>query len=163
MLKVSSRVHYGVRAMTELAKAHGSAPVPLSEIARIESLPLAYLEQLVSDLRRAGLVEGTRGLHGGYRLTRSPAGVSVGEVVRALEGPIELVECLAEAYESGACGREPECMSRGIWFRVQHAIDRVLDATSLQDLCGLPAFEGARDSWTLLPVMSGDIARKAQY
>ena len=54
MMKVSSRVHYGLRAMTELAKAYGSVPVPLSEIARNESLPLAYLEQLVSDLRRAG-------------------------------------------------------------------------------------------------------------
>jgi Rrf2 family protein len=161
MMKVSSRVHYGLRAMTELAKAYGSAPVPLSEIARTEGLPLAYLEQLVSDLRRAGLVEGTRGLHGGYRLSRPPAEVSVGEIVHALEGPIELVECLGETYQSGACGREPACMSRGIWSRVQRAIDAVLDETTLQDLCGGSIFGSERETWTLLPVLSGPVPGKA--
>lgn len=155
MLKVTSRVHYGLRAMTELAKAYGSAPLPLSEIARVENLPPAYLEQLVGDLRRAGLVEGTRGLHGGYRLSRHPAQIRVGEVVRALEGPIELVQCLAEAYQSGACEREPECLSRGIWVLVQQAIARVLDSTSLEDLCEAEGFPVRKQEWTLLPVLSG--------
>ena len=67
-LKVSTRVHYGLRAMTELARAHGQGLLSLAEISRTEMLPLAYLEQLIGELRRAGLVEGVRGLHGGYRL-----------------------------------------------------------------------------------------------
>src|SRR3954447_199075 len=72
-VKVSSRAHYGLRAMTELAKSHGRGPLALSEIARVESMPQSYLEQLVAELRKAGLVEGLRGLHGGYTLTRNPA------------------------------------------------------------------------------------------
>ena len=68
-MKVSTRVHYGLRAMTELAQVYAeSRVVSIAEIARMESLPLAYLEQLVGELRRAGLVVGTRGVRGGYRL-----------------------------------------------------------------------------------------------
>ncbi|MGH9073557.1 MAG: RrF2 family transcriptional regulator, partial [Acidimicrobiales bacterium] len=75
--RISSRAHYGLRMMTELAKAHGGPPLSLAEIARREFMPLAYLEQLVAPLRRAGVVEGTRGLHGGYRLARQPGTVTV--------------------------------------------------------------------------------------
>jgi Rrf2 family protein len=133
-MKVSSRAHYGLRAMTELAKGYGRGPLALSEIARVEGLPLAYLEQLVGELRRAGLVEGTRGLHGGYRLTRPPSSITVGQVVRVLEGPVAPVECLAEDYHPGDCFREPECLSRSIWQQVQEAVNRVLDGTTLEDL-----------------------------
>jgi Rrf2 family cysteine metabolism transcriptional repressor len=102
-MKVSTRVHYGLRAMTELARWYGEGRlVSTSEIARNESLPLAYLEQLVGELRRAGLVEGIRGVHGGYRLARPPAEVTVGDVYRVLEGEVAPVECTAEGYLPGA-------------------------------------------------------------
>jgi Rrf2 family transcriptional regulator, cysteine metabolism repressor len=134
-MKVSSRVHYGLRAMTELARSFGEDRlVSISEIARSEDLPLAYLEQLVGELRRAGLVEGTRGVHGGYRLARPPSGITVGEVYRVLEGEVAPVECTAEDYLPGSCVREPVCLSRSIWDRVQHAILSVLDSTTLDDL-----------------------------
>lgn len=134
-MKVSSRTHYSLRAMTQLARAYGSGPLSLSEIARMEQLPLPYLEQLIADLRRAGLVEGTRGLHGGYRLTRHPSDIPVGEIVRVMEGPIALVECTNEEYTPGTCEREPECLSKNVWHRVKDAIVRVLDSTTLEDLC----------------------------
>lgn len=163
MLKISSRTHYGLRAMTELGKAYGSGPLALSEIARIEHLPLAYLEQLVADLRRAGLVEGTRGLHGGYRLTRPPVDVTVGEIVRALEGPLVVVECLDHNYMPGSCVREAECLSRSVWYRVQRSIEQVLDSTSLEDLrlaqvasYPLPSRAFGRQGMTLLPMVSRD-------
>ncbi len=134
-MKVSTRVHYGLRAMTELAHSYGEGRlVSISEIARMECLPVAYLEQLVGELRRAGLVEGTRGVHGGYRLARSPAEITVGDVYRVLEGEIAPVECTAEDYLPGACSVESMCMSRSIWGRVQAAILAVLDATTLDDL-----------------------------
>lgn len=148
-MKVSSRAHYGLRAMTELAKSYGRGPLALSEIARVESLPQAYLEQLVGELRKAGLVEGLRGLHGGYTLTRAPEQVTVGEVVRVLEGPISPVECTAEDYASGSCEREPECLSRSLWQRVKESIDAVLDATTLQDL--VDHREGSRVMLPMLP------------
>jgi len=136
-MKVSSRTHYGLRAMTELGKAFGGRTLSLTEIAATERIPLPYLEQIVSPLRRVGLVEGTRGLGGGYRLTRDPALIGVGEIVRALEGPDATapVDCLTEGYVEGSCVRDPGCLSRPLWTRVKAAMDAVLDATTLADLC----------------------------
>src|SRR5207245_2639513 len=76
-MRVSSKAHYGLRMMTEFAKAYGRGPLSLAEVARVEQLPLSYLEQLAAQLRRGGLVEGTRGVHGGYSLTRPPEHISV--------------------------------------------------------------------------------------
>src|SRR6266704_3953734 len=134
-MNVSTRVHYGLRAMTELARSYREERLlSISEIARNEALPLSYLEQLVGELRRAGLVEGTRGVHGGYRLARAPEAITVGDVYRILEGEVAPVDCTAEDYLPGTCGREPVCLSRGIWARVQSAILGVLDSTTLDDL-----------------------------
>lgn len=135
MLHVSQRAHYGLRAMTELAKAWGKKPLSLGEIAQVERLPAGYLEQLAMPLRRAGLIEATRGAHGGYRLARSPGELTVGDVVRALEGPVAPVECLYVDYSPGSCVREPVCLSRPLWQRVKESVDYVLDATTLADLC----------------------------
>src|SRR3954464_14845928 len=111
-MKVSTRVHYGLRAMTELARPYRDERLlSISEIARNENLPLAYLEQLVGELRRAGLVEGTRGVRGGYRLSRGPESITVGDVYRILEGEVAPVDCTAEDYAPGACPREGGCMS----------------------------------------------------
>ncbi len=137
-MRISSRAHYGLRMMTELAKAHGGPPLSLTEIARREAMPLPYLEQLVGPLRRARLVEGTRGLHGGYRLARAPEEVTVLEIVELMEGPVAPVECLAEGYESGSCSREPECLSRPLWGRLQQAVTEVLGGTTLRDMLGEP-------------------------
>ena len=134
-MKVSTRVHYGLRAMTELARSYrNDRLLSIAEIARSEGLPLAYLEQLVGELRRAGLVEGTRGVRGGYRLARAPEAIAVGEIYRVLEGEVAPVDCTAEDYQPGSCAREAACLSRGIWARVQAAILGVLDSTTLDDL-----------------------------
>lgn len=135
MLEVSERSHYGLRAMTELAKAYGQGPLALARIAEVEHLPAGYLEQLAMPLRRAGLIEGRRGAHGGYELAMPPAQVSVGAVIRALEGPVAPVECLAEEYVGGSCEREPSCVSQNLWQQVKESVDRVLDSVTLADLC----------------------------
>src|ERR1700694_6158955 len=91
-MRVSSKAHYGLRMMTEFAKAYGSGPLSIAEVARVEHLPLAYLEQLASQLRRGGLVESTRGVHGGDSLTRPVSEVSVLDVVTVIGGegaPVE--------------------------------------------------------------------------
>src|SRR5579863_8282262 len=97
-MRVSSKAHYGLRMMTELAKAYGEGPMSIAEVARVEHLPLAYLEQLAGQLRRGGLVQSTRGVHGGYALTRSPRVISVLEVVHVVEGEISPVECVSSTY-----------------------------------------------------------------
>ena len=137
MLKVSSRTHYGLRAMTELAKAHAlGKPVSLTEIAQVEHIPLPYLEQLASPLRKAGLIEGTRGMHGGYRLTRQPDEIRLVDIVQTLEGPDATapVDCLTESYAEGTCVRDADCLSRPLWAKVKAAADAVLETTTLADL-----------------------------
>src|SRR5436190_9810424 len=90
MLRVSTKGGYGVRIMVDLARHYGERPRSLTDISQAEMLPLAYLEQLVKLLREANppLVSSTRGAHGGYRLNRNPEDISMGEIVRVLEGPI---------------------------------------------------------------------------
>lgn len=135
MWQVSERAHYGLRAMTELAKAYGHGPLALARIAEVERLPAGYLEQLAMPLRRAGLIEGRRGIRGGYQLAMPPNEVTVGAVVRALEGPVAPVECLTVEYVPGSCEREPVCLSQTVWHRVKESVDRVLDSLTLADLC----------------------------
>ena len=86
-MKFSARVTYGLRAVILLADRYGQGPVLGKEISKAESLPVAYLEQIMASLRRADLVNGTRGAGGGYVLTRDPKHVSVSELIAALEGP----------------------------------------------------------------------------
>jgi len=133
-MRVSSKAHYGLRMMTELAKAYGRGPMSLAEVARIESLPLAYLEQLAGALRRGGLLDSTRGVHGGYVLSKPPAEISVLDVVTLVDGEVAPVECVAHGYESGSCLREGECASRPLWARLKRSIDAVLSATTLEEL-----------------------------
>jgi Rrf2 family protein len=133
-MRVSSKAHYGLRMMTEFAKAYGHGPLSLAEVARVEHLPLAYLEQLAGCLRRGGLVESTRGVHGGYVLSRRPEDISVLDVVSLVEGEVAPVECVAHGYEPGSCLRENECASRGLWQRLKVSIDAVLSSTTLAEL-----------------------------
>lgn len=134
-MKFSTRGHYGLRAMVALAQAQGQGPLALAEIARAEGLSLGYLEQLMATLRRAGLVEATRGTHGGYRLAAEPDEVTVGDVLRALEGPVAPVECASEVLGPAVCEREGACPTRRLWERMRDSIVQVLDSTTLADLC----------------------------
>ena len=133
-MRVSSKAHYGLRMMTEFAKAYGAGPLSIAEVARVEHLPLAYLEQLASQLRRGGLVESTRGVHGGYSLTRPADQISVLDVVTVIEGEVSPVECVSHGYVTGTCQREGECASRGLWMRLKQSIDAVLSQTTLAEL-----------------------------
>jgi len=133
-MRVSSKAHYSLRMMTEFAKAHGMGPLSLGEVSRTEHLPLPYLEQLASSLKRAGLLGAHRGVHGGYFLDRSPDEISVLDVVRAVEGEVAPVECVATSYHEGQCVRDSDCASRTLWQRVKDSVDSVLAATTLADL-----------------------------
>jgi Rrf2 family cysteine metabolism transcriptional repressor len=135
---VTSRSHYGLIALAELARSYGQGPVPLSEITRSQHLPMPYLERLVMPLRKAGLVRGSRGQHGGYELIQPPEKVTVSQVVRALDGDFAPVECVANDYESGSCVREQQCTSRFVWERLKETVNEVLDSITLADLCQEP-------------------------
>ncbi|MFQ5743269.1 MAG: RrF2 family transcriptional regulator [Acidobacteriota bacterium] len=132
---LSSRARYGVRAMFQLATHWGEGPVSLSTVAREQDLSLAYLEQLLGVLRRCGLVASVRGRHGGYQLSREPSRVSVGEIIRALEGPVFVSACADPDPDFEECGRGEFCVSRLLWMRVHRKIEEAFDSTSLGDLC----------------------------
>jgi Rrf2 family protein len=138
-MKFSSRGHYGLQAMVGLARAYGSGPAALTDIAAVDSLPLGYLEQIMIKPRRAGLVEATRGAHGGYRLAAAPSQMTVGEVMRVLEGPIAPMECASEDANPGCCDRETECTTKKVWVQLRDSIAEVLDSTTLADLCREPS------------------------
>jgi Rrf2 family protein len=135
----STRSEYGVRVMIQLARRRGSGPVPLTGIAEAESLPLAYLEQLVSRLRKADLVASTRGAHGGYELSRDPAEITMAEVVQALEGSLIPMQCFDELGGSRVlCNHLDDgfenCATKLLWTRVQGGITRALEQTTLAEL-----------------------------
>ena len=117
-----------------MALAQGVSTLSLTEVARSEGLPLPYLEQLVVPLRRAGLVEGTRGLHGGYRLARPAAQITAAQILDALEGPMALIECAQRPHQ---CTIESTCGVGRAWLRVNQAIQRSLQEITLVELAGL--------------------------
>ena len=123
-MKISTKGRYGLTIMIELAKHHGEGPIPLRQIAAEKDLSEAYLEQLVSPLRNAGLVKSVRGAYGGYMLAHKPTDISAADVVKVLEGPIQIVEGI----------EKEEAAQRELWIRIRDAVKTVLDTTSLEDL-----------------------------
>lgn len=132
-MKLSTRGRYGVRAMFELACNYGHGPMTLRTIAEKQGVSESYLEQLLASLRKSGLIRSTRGAQGGYQLSRSPEQISVGDVIRILEGPIAPVECVSEF--SSVCSNSDKCVTRLIWKEVKECIENVFDNITLQDMC----------------------------
>ena len=136
MLRVSTRGEYGVRLMVYLARHYGDRPCSLTEVSQSEGLELQqqYLEQLVRALRQQGLVESTRGAHGGYRLSRPPEAMRMSEIVRALEGPIAPMICATEGEMVTICDRLDGCSTHFLWARVRDAVTQTLESITLADL-----------------------------
>lgn len=132
-MKLSTRAEYGIRVLVALARAEGSGPQSLAAVARAEKLPHAYLEQLVRDLRRAGLVTATRGKAGGYALARPAESVSLVEAVRALDGPLLEMPC-AGAENLEVCDRPQDCSVHEVFQRVHTSLEDTLSATSLAEI-----------------------------
>jgi Rrf2 family cysteine metabolism transcriptional repressor len=154
----SSKAEYGVRLMVELGRQPSrrppepgepgelsgpdeapSSPTSLKALADAEGLPLAYLEQVVARLRRAGLVMSARGAHGGYWLARPAEEITMDEVVNALEGAIAPMDCFVSPHsERVLCSHEPDsgrgCATKLLWTRVQGGIVRSLQTTTLAEL-----------------------------
>ena len=120
--------------MVALAHHYGKGPLPIAAVAKASSVPTAYLEQLIGPLRRAGLVESTRGAQGGYQLARPPDAVRVGEVYRAMEGPVAPMECVSEDITEQTCPLIEGCETRPVWLKMRDAIAFTLDSMTLADL-----------------------------
>lgn len=127
---VSTKAQYGLRALIEIGRRDGQA-VPLKDVAERQGISQHYLEQIASNLRRAGFIRSVRGAHGGYRLARPAASINAYDVVTALEGSIAPVSCVEDDH---VCGSHTVCGTQDLWFRVDAALKSVLGSTTLVDL-----------------------------
>ena len=133
-MKLSTKGRYGLRAMVDIAGNGGEGAVSISSIAQRQNLSESYLEQLMSLLRKAGSIESVRGAGGGYRLARTPQSISVGEVLRALEGDLNPVECSALLGAGEPCAAEDTCVTKYVWQRISQSINETVDQIFLSDL-----------------------------
>jgi len=119
--------------MFELARQYGEGPVRISEIAAAQAIPARFLEVILSQLRRAGMIQSRRGVDGGYFLPRPPGQVTVGEIIQLVEGPLSPVTCVAGGTLK-ECALHGKCVFIRLWKRAEKAVCDVYDRTSLQDL-----------------------------
>lgn len=133
-MKLSTRGKYGLYAMYYLALHEGEGPQTLQSISTV-GVPKQYLEQLLGNLRRAGLVSTVRGAQGGYQIAERPQNISLRDIIDSVEGPIELSEC-ASAQES--CRKSSTCPVRWVWQRVTDSINHELDKIKLSDMLTQP-------------------------
>lgn len=133
MVRISTRGEYGLRAMLDLAQHYGQGPVPVKRIAERQQLSEHYLEQLMGGLRKAGLVTSVRGAQGGYLLAKAPETIVVGDILRVLEGSVEI-----EFDDGRLLGAEPRWLpifaSRRLWRELNARITGLLDSLTLAEL-----------------------------
>ena len=136
-MKVSTKSRYGVAAMVDIAQQFGKGPVALRSVAQRQQVSEHYLEQLMSPLRNAGFVRSVRGAQGGYVLAKDPTTITVGDIVRAMEGPIAPVDCLLaeKGRDNPYCDITNACIRRNIWLKMGESITEALDSISLASLC----------------------------
>jgi len=131
-MRISAKGEYAIRALLDLAVHHGEGLVPIQEVARRQGIPQRYLEQVLLLLKRAGFLESKRGASGGYQLVRAPGAISVGEVLRAVEGRVTALEVAgrnpSNTREAGASDLAP------LWREIAGAVAGVIDRTTFGDL-----------------------------
>lgn len=132
-MNLSQKCQYALRGLFELARRGGDKPVPIAEIAKAQAIPGRFLELILSELKQAGYVQSRRGVHGGYMLSRDPAEVTVGEVIRFVDGPLNPVKCLGKNGRK-ECPLYGGCAFIGLWKRATKAVADVYDSTTLQEL-----------------------------
>ena len=135
---------YGLKAMLALAKEQGRGPVLIGALADHDRIPKKFLETILLELKHRGLVQSKKGPHGGYQLSRSPDRISVGEIIRALDGPLALVSCVSQtAYAPcDECVTERDCVVRRVFQQVRDETARILDGTTL---AAAASSSGSRD------------------
>ena len=132
-MKFSTKGRYGLRAMVDVAVAGEEAPVPIQAIAKRQDLSEKYLEQLLGMLKKAGLVKSIRGNQGGYQIEGDTAKISVGDILRALEGELLPVDC-AGFGEEGACKTAKSCVTKYVWKRINESLEETVDRITLREL-----------------------------
>jgi len=131
-MKISTRGRYALRVMIDLAEQRESGYIPLKEIAERQDISKKYLESIVTDLSKQGIVEGQHGKGGGYKLTKAPEEYTVGEVIRAIEGDLAPVSCLE--CNAKPCSRAAGCKTLNMWKGLKTIVENYFDSMTVADL-----------------------------
>lgn len=134
---ISTKCQYALRAVYEIARSNRERILTIGGIAKAQRIPQRYLEGILNQLRKGGLLEAQRGRSGGYRLAKDAGEITVGEVVRLIDGPIRAVVCVEEANKTTDCPMRENCVFLPTWQKVQEAIDQALDSTDFHHLVKL--------------------------
>jgi Rrf2 family protein len=130
-MKISTKGRYGLRIMVELALNYDKKLVSSNEISHNQEIALKYLETIINNLTKAGLIKTVRGSMGGHSLIKQPSEYTVGEILRVLEGSLAPVECVNNPEN---CSRSTECVTINVWRKISEAVNNVVDNITLQDL-----------------------------
>ena len=130
-MKLSTRSRYGTRMMLDIAQHYNAGPIQIGDIARRQDISVKYLEQLVIPLKKADYVKSVRGPKGGYMLTRHPKEITVGEIVKVLEGGVNLSDCVENP---DLCEKSTDCLTRGLWEEATKAVYDTLNSVTLSEM-----------------------------
>jgi len=146
-MKISKRSEYGIRALVNLASDSDSSAIKqIRTIAHEEQIPLKFLEQILVTLKNAGIVQSKLGAGGGYHLGKPPEAITLGQIIRILDGPLAPIRCVSQtAYEKCACPDEKTCGLRMVMLDVRNEIAAILDTTNLADVTR--KVEGVKDDF----------------
>ena len=133
-MKLSTKGRYGLRAVVDLALHTNEETVALSSIAERENISISYLEQLIAKLKKAGIVNSVRGAQGGYMLAKPAEEISVGDILRALEGSLNPVECSEVFGGESNCSSADLCVTKYVWKRISDSINDAVDHILLSEL-----------------------------
>jgi Rrf2 family protein len=132
-LAISQKCQYALRAVFELALRQGQGPVRIADVADAQAIPPRFLEVILGQMKQGGFVESRRGAEGGYMLARPPAAITMGDVIRFIDGPIAPVACIRDG-DSSNCPLDGECVFYDIWVEVQKVTSEIYDQTTVDDL-----------------------------
>lgn len=131
-MKITFKGDYALKAVLDLARHYRSGLITIHDIAKRIDAPVKFLEQVLLELKRGGFIESRRGKIGGYLLSRSPDKITIGEIVRFIDGPIEPIACVKDGYSK--CGDICSCVFRNIWNKVYEETSNIIDNITFEDL-----------------------------
>ena len=134
IMKITFKGDYALKAVLDLSmNSQNSKVVPITDISRRQDIPLPFLEQIMLILKKAGYVQSRTGKGGGFFLLKRPEDITMGEIVRLIEGPVEPIACGAKDHSSG-CAEEERCAFREVWVRVTEAISGIVDTVTFAQI-----------------------------
>ena len=133
-MKLSTKGRYGLRALIDIALNSRIEPVPISSVGERQGMSTSYLEQLIAKLKKGGFVGSVRGVRGGYILARPSDEISIGDVLRALEGDLSPVDCPGITDEGDGCSSSDFCVTKYVWKRINDSVNDAVDAITLSEL-----------------------------